>query len=298
MKKEYFLILFLIMVVFFVSSCSKFPVMPVDTSKGFLTPYGFLNFKEVSGKDISCIGKPESYVRGFYHNESDEYGFYVSVIYYVEGDDFDNAKSYFLNKIESCDYKKVSESTSSFGFGNFIVEKFYSVEYEKNNDNYETLNLHIIVQNIDGKKYTLVNLEQNVEKNSDEGSDSEYNSNDNYNGGSENSNYQDVVPFGDAEKYDKEFKSILESVVGTLHLTSFGEQTDVLTYLKYQSERKLNDDDASNIASAFRSKGYNVNAVSIEDPENTIVIQEPNRMITVTFNPNDDILELSIVKLQ
>ncbi len=298
MKKEYFLMLLLIVVVFFVSSCSKFPVMPIDNSaNGFLTPYGFLNFKEVSGKDISCIGKPENYVRGFYHSESDDYGFSVSLLYYVKGDDFSNAKKYFLDKIEKCGYEKVSESTSSFGFGNFVIDKFYSVEYEKNSDKeYDDLTLNVIVQNINGEKYTLVNLEQYVEKNSNEGIDNEYNGNDNSNG--ESSNYQDVVPFGDAEKYDKEFKNILESVVGTLHLISFGEQTDTLTYLKYQSERKLTDDDASNIANAFRSKGYNVNAVSIEDPENTIVIQEPSRMITVTFNPNDDILELSVVKLQ
>ncbi len=314
-KKTIYKILFLsllFIITLFLTSCTKFPVgttpinIPENSENAFiLTPFGQLYLKETVGEDIQCIGKPQNYIRGFYSNSSDDnYKDYnVLLMYYIQKDDFENIKNILTKKIESCGYKKVSEENMNLGFGNFKITKVFSSEYEKEKkDYYEDLNLHVLLEEYAGKKYTIIVLEQEVNSKTEEDNEQnteEYDENSSWYY-DEDLNYKDVTPVGDAKLYDEQFRSIIEKAIGKIHLESYGTAYNHLTYIKYLAEKILDENDVAKVAEELKKAGYNIDVVSLEEPEPTITffIEEHKKMVSITFRNHYHTLELAVTTLE
>ncbi len=295
--KTTFIIILLFFVSILLSACTKFPVHPVgfDDNK-ITTPLGVL--KPISEKTIECIGKPSYLKTGFYNSEKEENYNRKTIIYYYEGDKYEETKKYFENKIKNCGYKKVSEETFNLNLGLIDILDSYIGDYERQKDNSEeTLTFTIILQE-NNKRVTVVQLEKEQFLNEEYENTNEQNSQ-NSEEQNNNINYKDILLTGDVKKYDETFRRIIEEAIGKIHVESYGTAYEKLTYIKYNTEKTLDNTDVTRVADELKKAGYTISSVSVEEPEPTIMfyIEENKKMVVLTFETNYNTLELSVTTL-
>ncbi|NPA38410.1 MAG: hypothetical protein GXN99_01285, partial [Candidatus Nanohaloarchaeota archaeon] len=215
---------------------------------------------------------------------------YTTIDYYKEGDVFDEASSYFLQKLESCGYKKVSESHESFSVPGLKILKFAEYKYEKDNEVID-FNIGVVEQN--GKTYTLAEIVQTVYYESANFPEGENQNEEEQ--PSEVGNIPDNI-----QPYHGELTEIFEKVFGGATLTEYNTyMLDTTTYviLEYVLPRPFESSDILAIKDELVAKGYSPLGVqaSSDVAEGYFFFNDDKNSLQITANIGDKKLEVQLV---
>ncbi|NIA03939.1 MAG: hypothetical protein GWP09_01135 [Nitrospiraceae bacterium] len=275
------LVIFAIGVVF-ISGCMSnsgggIPPNTHVSTPSLVTPWGTLG-GEVSGQDLPCVGHYDNMVRGVYTKSSEPDGSYeTQIVYYKQGDTFNDAKSYFVSKLQDCDYTKNSENEGSFSAPGFQMLKEYDADYSRDNDD---LSLAITILKLNDKEYTFVNIDYNhYSQNPSENTPSENTSSENP--VDDYGSQTEVPPNGDlAQQFNSIIKPTLVSIYGGAKLIksstmSYGGMQGVdLTYF-VKKPVKATDDSA--LGGIMRNAGYQVISDEVSDSDISITSMKDDK---------------------
>ncbi len=116
---------------------------------GLITPWGNFTGKEVSGKDLTCIGRYDDMIRVAYNKIKAGKDVVIREIYYKKGDVYNPAKNYFISEMKKCGYEKVAEKEGPVFMPEFKMPKRYKASFKKNK---EGILLTVALLNTEGSK--------------------------------------------------------------------------------------------------------------------------------------------------
>ena len=260
--------------IIFLSGCghtSNVVNIPQENTGSLITPWGTTSGVEVPGEDLKCVGRYDNSIRTLYNKDTDEDGsYYISIVYYKKGNDFDNAKSYLTKKLQECGYHKDSESEGAVSIPGFqIVNGYKGDYYSKDGD---SLSAEVTTMKLNKETYTFISI--NYEHSSD------YSEEENT---SDESETQESDPYVSAEeaqpngalakKFDSIIKPALVSIYSGAKLTKSsttklnGVEEAELTYIV---KRKVNQNDDSSLAAIITNNGYQLVSDEVSDSDISI----------------------------
>ncbi len=262
-----------------------------------ITPWGILPLTESSGKDLPCIGKPTGFIRVKYDKTTYEDGETdISLVYYKKGDVFDSVKSEILEKLNSCGFKKNSETEGSFSAPNFKVLKSYEGEFYSSGDTEKDLTVDIVTIEINGNKYTFVSIdyiETPVEENKPEVTQSE-------NTGNYYEQAEEVQPINqEISNLNNEFKNMLVSLFDGAKLVDqsyIGSGGSGVYSLVYAVKRPVESTDAGKIVTEMESMGYNNIRTYAGSDDIEINLQKDNKYVVITGSVGEYQISITVTE--
>jgi len=267
-------------------------INPFQKEATIITPWGTFALTDVKGEDLPCIGKLPGTKRVMASKDSTS----QEVMYGVEGDKFDELKSYVTEKLQKCGYTKVEDSEGTFSFGamgGVSIEQGYDAEFY-NKDEKASIEVQVLTLKYNDKTYTFVSLSKSSEDYYEEETNE---TNTTENTGTSTTESVEIT--------DTNAKSLADPVIDLLSqafedvkITNYGAMGPYYTLQLTYTPAGDFTQQVEKLHQALKDNGYVVQMYSVTADSAGFIFTKDNAQYTLDIDQQDHSIRLGIIPKQ